>query len=109
LSAISAIRNFNICRVQVPAELLFFCGKWAVLGQPVLFRLQRFTFHLAFSEGIDKNFAIHFPWIDKIFGTYYFPDQWPEHYGLSGEQIAPGFLEQTIEPFIGKKKNDLKT
>ena len=50
-------------------------------------------------EGIDKNFAIHFPWIDKIFGTYYYPDKWPERYGLDGEEIAHGFFGQTIEPF----------
>ena len=30
--------------------------------------------HTSQKEGIDKNFAIHFPWIDKIFGTYYFPE-----------------------------------
>jgi len=58
--------------------------------------------HTSQKEGIDKNFAIHFPWIDKIFGTYYYPDHWPEHYGLSGEEVAPNFLEQTIDPFIGR-------
>jgi len=42
-------------------------------------------------EGIDKNFAIHFPWIDKIFGTYYYPDEWPERYGLDGEEISSHF------------------
>lgn len=58
--------------------------------------------HTSQREGLDKNFAVHFPWIDQIFGTYYFPDGWPAHYGLDGEQIAPGFIRQTIEPFIGK-------
>jgi lathosterol oxidase len=61
--------------------------------------------HTSQKEGIDKNFAIHFPWIDKLFGTYYYPDEWPQQYGLDGEQIAPGFLQQTIEPFIRRKKN----
>ncbi|HEX3105781.1 MAG TPA: sterol desaturase family protein [Terriglobales bacterium] len=61
--------------------------------------------HTSQKEGIDKNFAIHFPWIDKLFGTYYYPDEWPERYGLDGEEIAPGFLGQTIEPFTPKKKN----
>ena len=56
--------------------------------------------HTSQKEGIDKNFAIHFPWIDKLFGTYYYPDYWPEQYGLDGEQIAPDFLRQTIDPFI---------
>jgi sterol desaturase/sphingolipid hydroxylase (fatty acid hydroxylase superfamily) len=60
--------------------------------------------HTSQKEGIDKNFAIHFPWIDKIFGTYYFPDKWPEVYGLDGEEISPTFLGQTIDPFIGKKR-----
>jgi sterol desaturase/sphingolipid hydroxylase (fatty acid hydroxylase superfamily) len=60
--------------------------------------------HTSQKEGIDKNFAIHFPWIDKIFGTYYYPDEWPERYGLDGEEIAPGFVGQTFQPFIPKKK-----
>jgi sterol desaturase/sphingolipid hydroxylase (fatty acid hydroxylase superfamily) len=60
--------------------------------------------HTSQEEGIDKNFAIHFPWIDKIFGTYYYPATWPEHYGLDGEEISPNFLGQTIDPFIGGKR-----
>jgi sterol desaturase/sphingolipid hydroxylase (fatty acid hydroxylase superfamily) len=64
--------------------------------------------HTSQKEGIDKNFAIHFPWIDKLFGTYYYPDEWPERYGLDGEEIASGFIGQTIEPFVGKKKRGLK-
>jgi len=60
--------------------------------------------HTSQKEGIDKNFAIHFPWIDKIFGTYYYPATWPEHYGLDGEEISPSFLGQTIDPFIGGKR-----
>jgi len=59
--------------------------------------------HTSQKEGIDKNFAIHFPWIDKIFGTYYFPEHWPERYGLDNEQIAPGFVGQTIDPFLPRK------
>jgi len=55
-------------------------------------------------EGVDKNFAIHFPWIDKLFGTYYYPDVWPERYGLDGEEIAHGFFGQTIEPFTIRKR-----
>jgi sterol desaturase/sphingolipid hydroxylase (fatty acid hydroxylase superfamily) len=64
--------------------------------------------HTSQKEGIDKNFAIHFPWIDKIFGTYYYPDEWPERYGLDGEEIAAGFLKQTIEPFTTRKKAPVK-
>lgn len=60
--------------------------------------------HTSQNEGIDKNFAIHFPWIDKLFGTYYCPDEWPERYGLDGEEVARGFLRQTIEPFTKRKQ-----
>ena len=60
--------------------------------------------HTSQKEGIDKNFAIHFPWIDKLFGTYYYPAEWPAHYGLDGEEIAPDFFRQTIDPFTGRKR-----
>ena len=59
--------------------------------------------HTSQKEGIDKNFAIHFPWIDKIFGTYYFPETWPERYGLDGEELSPSFFGQTIEAFRKRK------
>jgi lathosterol oxidase len=61
--------------------------------------------HTSQKEGLDKNFAVHFPWIDRVFGTYYYPDEWPEQYGLDGEQISPGFLRQTIEPFTKRKRS----
>ena len=57
--------------------------------------------HTSQPESIDKNFAIHFPWIDRIFGTYYFPkDKWPDHYGLHNEKIPPGFWGQFFYPLI---------
>ncbi len=60
--------------------------------------------HTAQVDAIDKNFAIHFPWIDRIFGTYYFPeDKWPDTYGLDNEEIPGTFLGQTFYPFTRKK------
>ena len=56
--------------------------------------------HSSEKAAIDKNFAIHFPWIDRLFGTYYCPPEWPETYGLDGEQIPQGFIRQTYEPFF---------
>src|ERR1700756_5523408 len=64
--------------------------------------------HTSQKEGVDKKFAIHFPWIDKLFGTYYYPDHWPDRYGLDGEQIAPDFLRQTIDPFIKRPRKASK-
>jgi sterol desaturase/sphingolipid hydroxylase (fatty acid hydroxylase superfamily) len=60
--------------------------------------------HTSQKESIDKNYAIHFPWIDKIFGTYYFPDEgWPETYGLDNEKLPAGFWAQTFYPFTRPK------
>ena len=60
--------------------------------------------HTSQKEAIDKNFAIHFPWIDRIFGTYHFPKEgWPETYGLHEEKIPAGFWAQFFYPFTGKK------
>ena len=60
--------------------------------------------HSSQKEAIDKNFAIHFPWIDKIFGTYYFPEQWPASYGLDAEEIPHGFIRQTNDPFMKRTR-----
>jgi len=36
----------------------------------------------------NKNFAIHFPLIDKVFGTYYLPgSKWPESTGLGNAEM----------------------
>ena len=61
--------------------------------------------HTSQSEAIDKNFAIHFPWIDRLFGTHYLPegDKWPDTYGLHNEKIPPGFWGQAIYPFTRRK------
>lgn len=48
----------------------------------------------------DKNFAIHLPVIDKIFGTYYLPgDEWPDSMGLGDVRFPKGYLRQLVYPF----------
>jgi lathosterol oxidase len=60
--------------------------------------------HTSQKEAIDKNFAIHFPWIDRIFGTHYLPeDRWPDTYGLHNEKIPPGFFGQLFYPLARSK------
>jgi sterol desaturase/sphingolipid hydroxylase (fatty acid hydroxylase superfamily) len=61
--------------------------------------------HTSQSEAIDKNFAIHFPWIDRIFGTYYLPEgnKWPDTYGLHNEKIPASFWGQLCYPFTRRK------
>ena len=63
--------------------------------------------HTAQKEAIDKNFAIHFPWIDRIFGTYYFPEgrRGPSAYGLDDEKIPSGFWAQFFYPFRRRKRS----
>jgi sterol desaturase/sphingolipid hydroxylase (fatty acid hydroxylase superfamily) len=60
--------------------------------------------HTSQAEAIDRNFAIHFPWIDKMFGTHYLPgDKWPDTYGLHNEKIPAGFWGQTFYPLTRSK------
>jgi lathosterol oxidase len=61
--------------------------------------------HSAQPEAIDKNFAIHFPWIDKLFGTHYLPaHDWPHTYGLHNQPFPAGFWAQTFYPFTRKQR-----
>ena len=54
-------------------------------------------------EAIDVNFAIHFPWLDKLFGTYYMPpNQWPSGYGIGGHPVPIGYWQQFLYPFRKK-------
>ena len=51
-------------------------------------------------EAIDVNFAVQFPWLDRLFGTYYLPDdKWPSGYGVGGHPVPPGYLRQLAYPF----------
>jgi sterol desaturase/sphingolipid hydroxylase (fatty acid hydroxylase superfamily) len=51
-------------------------------------------------EAIDVNFAIHFPQLDRLFGTYYLPkDQWPAGYGIEGHPVPVGYWKQFWYPF----------
>jgi lathosterol oxidase len=61
--------------------------------------------HTSQVESIDKNFAIHFPWIDRLFGTHYLPHdgRWPDTYGLHEEKIPPGFWGQFFYPLTRRQ------
>ena len=54
-------------------------------------------------EAVDVNFAIHFPWIDKLFGTLYLPEgRWPKDYGVP-EQVPQGYWAQMRYPFVRRQ------
>lgn len=56
--------------------------------------------HAAEAAAVDKNFAVHFPWIDQLFGTHFAPaERWPEDYGLAPNHVPEGYLDQLAFPF----------
>lgn len=57
--------------------------------------------HAIEPEAVDKNFAVHFPWLDRLFGTYHMPDKaWPSGYGVP-EAVPKGYRGQLAYPFRG--------
>lgn len=55
-------------------------------------------------EAIDVNFSIHFPLLDRLFGTYYLPKgQWPQGYGIDGHPVPAGYWRQFLYPFRRRK------
>lgn len=56
-------------------------------------------------EAFDVNFAIHFPFLDKLFGTFHLPKgRWPQNYGIP-EDVPKSYLRQMLYPWTrtGKK------
>jgi sterol desaturase/sphingolipid hydroxylase (fatty acid hydroxylase superfamily) len=52
------------------------------------------------AEAVDVNFAVHFPWLDRLFGTYHLPARkWPNGYGISGHPVPLGYVKQLVFPF----------
>jgi sterol desaturase/sphingolipid hydroxylase (fatty acid hydroxylase superfamily) len=55
-------------------------------------------------EAIDVNFAIHFPLLDRVFGTFHLPPgKWPEAYGIGGHPVPRSYLGQFLYPFTRQK------
>jgi sterol desaturase/sphingolipid hydroxylase (fatty acid hydroxylase superfamily) len=56
-------------------------------------------------EAIDVNFAVHFPILDRLFGTYYLPadGRWPSGYGIDSHPVPNGYLKQFFYPFSRKR------
>jgi lathosterol oxidase len=56
--------------------------------------------HAAETEAIDRNFAVHLPWIDRLFGTLHLPPgRWPARYGIEGDPVPESWLAQVAWPF----------
>jgi sterol desaturase/sphingolipid hydroxylase (fatty acid hydroxylase superfamily) len=51
-------------------------------------------------EAVDVNFAIHFPFLDRLFGTHHLPEgRWPTGYGIEGHPVPKGYWRQLLYPF----------
>lgn len=56
--------------------------------------------HTSEDEGLDKNFAGLFPFLDVTFGTFYMPyGRQPQRFGLKDETVPEGLLGQLAYPF----------
>lgn len=56
--------------------------------------------HTAETDALDRNFAVHLPIIDRVFGTAHMPGRWPTEYGIAGDPVPPGWLPQLVYPFL---------
>ena len=57
--------------------------------------------HAAEERAIDRNFAVHLPLLDRLFGSLLLPpnDEWPASYGIAGHPIPERYLVHTAYPF----------
>lgn len=56
--------------------------------------------HTVEAEGLNKNFAGLFPFIDLAFGTFHMPrGEQPRRFGVTGTEVPAGFLAQLAFPF----------
>ncbi|WP_039792327.1 sterol desaturase family protein, partial [Pseudomonas agarici] len=56
--------------------------------------------HARHPDYIYKNYAIHLPLVDMLFGTFKLPaKEWPSRYGVFGKPLPDGILRQHVYPF----------
>jgi len=55
--------------------------------------------HSQDKEALDRNYAAHFAFLDRLFGTAVRADrEWPERYGVKGDYMPNGFVRQQVFP-----------
>jgi len=63
--------------------------------------------HSQDDEAIDKNYAAHYSFLDYLFGTAVKSERkFPEHYGVVGDYMPDGFVNQQLFPFKAMVKSD---
>lgn len=61
--------------------------------------------HAKHRDYMDKNYAVHLPIIDMLFGTFRLPkNEWPESFGVIGPDLPKGLINQHFYPFTRDRK-----
>ena len=61
--------------------------------------------HSSDDAAIDKNYAAHFSFIDYLLGTAVRgQDEWPKEYGVVGDYVPDGLVNQQLHPFKKQPK-----
>jgi sterol desaturase/sphingolipid hydroxylase (fatty acid hydroxylase superfamily) len=55
--------------------------------------------HHTSDEHVNRNYAAMLPFLDRLFGTWYLPKEWPPSYGID-TPVAPGLTTQLIRPLL---------
>jgi sterol desaturase/sphingolipid hydroxylase (fatty acid hydroxylase superfamily) len=67
-----------------------------VIASPLFHRWH----HTTEEQGLDKNFAPLFPFVDLLFGTFYMPQgQQPSRFGTNETHVPSNFVGQLLFPF----------
>jgi sterol desaturase/sphingolipid hydroxylase (fatty acid hydroxylase superfamily) len=96
--ALVVLAPFNVVySAMVHANLNWTFGPLRyVFASPVFHRWH----HTTREEGLDKNFASTFPFLDLLFGTFYMPPgKLPEEFGTFEADFPRGFWGQLVHPF----------
>lgn len=80
-----------------------FAPRWPWLERWLVLPRFHHWHHAIEPEARDKNFAVHLPWLDRLFGTQHLPeDRWPSGYGVTGVSAPEGWLRQLAWPWRGR-------
>jgi sterol desaturase/sphingolipid hydroxylase (fatty acid hydroxylase superfamily) len=93
----------------IPALVLFVGSLWSFfIHANVRWRLGWFEevlatpafhhWHHTLDDHKDHNYASMLPFMDRVFGTFYLPKAWPEHYGTT-TPMPETISGQLLEPF----------
>ena len=103
----AALMSLGFAPAAIGAYLVFVAAQATFVHANVSWRLHwlepwlvtpRFHHWHHASSVQNVNFAVHLPWLDRLFGSHHLPaHDWPAHYGLAGGQRGPrGFWRQLL-------------